>query len=306
VTAVVPPEMIPPELVPAGMAPAEAAPPEMPAATAATAELASRIRRHVVDMCAGGEGGHLGGSLSIVDILTVLYFEVLRVDPARPADPGRDMFVLSKGHGAIALYATLAERGFLPVAELAGYGRPGSRLLGHPVRAVPGIELPTGSLGHGLALGLGFALAARLAGRPQRTFVVTGDGELQEGSCWEAAGCAAALGADQLVAIVDRNGLQLTGATEAISPLEPLADRWRAFGWSVREADGHDHASLAAALSDVPWQPGRPSVLIAATQKGYPIPFLAGRPASHYATLNERQHGRALAALGAFDRGRRP
>jgi transketolase len=265
-------------------------------------EVANRIRGHVIDMCAGGEGGHLGGSLSIVDILTVLYFGVLRVDPARRDDPGRDMFVLSKGHGAIALYATLAERGFLPVDELAAYGKPGSRLLGHPVRAVPGVEMPTGSLGHGLALGLGFALAARLAGSSRRTFVVTGDGELQEGACWEAAGCAAALGADQLVVIVDRNGMQLTGATEAISPLEPLADRWAAFGWSVREADGHDHGALAAALGSAPWQPGRPSVLIASTQKGYGISFLTGQAASHYATLSERQHTRARAALAAFER----
>jgi transketolase len=265
-------------------------------------ETAGRIRGHIIDMCAGGEGGHLGGSLSIVDILTVLYFGVLRTDPALPGDPDRDRFVLSKGHGAIALYATLAERGFLPVAELADYGRPGSRLMGHPVAAVPGVELPTGSLGHGLALGLGFALAARLAGQQRRSFVVTGDGELQEGACWEAASCAAGLAADRLVVIVDRNGLQLTGPTEAICPVEPLAARWRAFGWSVAEADGHDHRALAAALSTAPWEPGRPSVLIARTQKAYGLPFLAGQPASHYATLSERQHRQARAALAAFGR----
>ncbi len=173
-------------------------------------EIADRIRMHVVDMCAGHEGGHLGGSMSVVDILTVLYFGIMRVDPAEPGHPDRDIFVLSKGHGALALYATLAERGFLPVAELAEYGQPGSRLTGHPLPTVPGVEMPTGSLGHGLALGLGFALASRLraagSGPPAgaRTFVVTGDGELQEGSCWEAASCAAAQRADRLVAIVDR------------------------------------------------------------------------------------------------------
>lgn len=268
--------------------------------TAHLTDVAARIRRHVVEMCAGGEGGHLGGSMSVADILAALYFAVMRVDPGRPDWPDRDVFVLSKGHGALALYAALAERGFLETGELETYGRPGSRLMGHPVRAVPGVEMPTGSLGHGLALGLGFALAGRLAGSTRRTFVVTGDGELQEGSCWEAAGCAAAMRADRLVAIVDRNGLQLTGRTEEISPLEPLAGRWRAFGWSVREADGHDPAALAAALSAAPWEPGRPSVLLARTEKGHGIPFIAGRPACHYVKLDERLLTRTRAALAAF------
>lgn len=270
------------------------------AGTARLTDAAARIRRHVVEMCAGEEGGHLGGSMSVADILAALYFAVLRVDPDRPDWPDRDVFVLSKGHGALALYAALAERGFLEPGELETYGRPDSRLMGHPVRAVPGVEMPTGSLGHGLALGLGFALSGRLAGSTRRTFVVTGDGELQEGSCWEAAGCAAALGADRLVAIVDRNGLQLTGRTEDISPLEPLADRWRAFGWSVREADGHDPAALAAALGAAPWEPGRPSVLLARTEKGHGIPFIAGRPACHYARLEGRLLTRTRAALAAF------
>jgi transketolase len=267
-------------------------------------EIADRIRGHVVDMCGSAEGGHLGGSLSVVDILTVLYFAVLRTSPADQDNPDRDIFVLSKGHAALALYATLAERGFLPVPELATFGAPGSRLMGHPVREVPGVEMPTGSLGHGLALGLGFALAARLAGSKRRTFVVTGDGELQEGACWEAASCAAAQRADSLVAIVDANGLQLGGRTDDISPLEPLADRWRAFGWSVREADGHDQAQLTAALATAPWQPGQPSVLIARTEKGHGIGFLAGLPACHYATLSERQRLRARAALAALARRR--
>ncbi|RCG32131.1 transketolase [Sphaerisporangium album] len=265
-------------------------------------ETALRIRRHIVDMCAGPEGGHLGGSLSSADILTVLYFSVLRCDPAAPDDPGRDVFLLSKGHGAIGLYATLAERGYLPVAELATYARPGGRLMGHPVRAVPGVEMPTGSLGHGLALGLGFALSARLAGRANRAFVLLGDGELQEGSCWESAIAAAAQGADNLVAIVDRNGLQLTGATEQISPLEPMAARWRAFNWAVREVDGHDHEALREALASAPWEPGRPSVVVASTVKGQGLAMVAGKAHSHYATLSERMHARAVRALRAGDR----
>lgn len=261
--------------------------------------VATRIRSHVVDMCAGPEGGHLGGAFSAVEVLTALYFSVLNVDPRRLDDPDRDRFLLSKGHAAIGLYATLAERGFFPVEELAGYGRPGSRLMGHPVRAVPGVELPTGSLGHGLALACGFALAARQAGRDARSFVLMGDGELQEGSVWEAAIAAASLRLDRLVAVVDRNGLQLTGPAERIAPMESLADRWRAFGWSVRDVDGHDVAGLVEHLDAAPWEPGKPSVLIARTVKGHGLPFLAGRPASHYVTLSERNHARAMAALRA-------
>ncbi|MFD1659645.1 transketolase [Streptomyces caeni] len=259
--------------------------------------VAARIRSHVVDMCAGPEGGHLGGAFSCADVLAALYFSVLNVDPLRPDDPDRDRFLLSKGHAAVGLYATLAERGFFPVEELAGYGRPGSRLMGHPVRAVPGVELPTGSLGHGLALGCGFALAARYAGRDARTFVLLGDGELQEGSVWEAAIAAASLRLDRLVAVVDRNGLQLTGSTDGIAPMEPLADRWRSFGWAVRDVDGHDPDRLAGHLGAAPWEPGKPSVLIARTVKGHGLPFLAGRSASHYVTLSPRNHARAVRAL---------
>lgn len=263
--------------------------------------VATRIRTHVVDMCAGPEGGHLGGAFSCADVLAALYFSVLNVDPRRPNDPDRDRFLLSKGHAAIGLYATLAERGFFPVEELAGYGQPGSRLMGHPVRAVPGVELPTGSLGHGLALGCGFALAARYAGSASRSFVLLGDGELQEGSVWEAAIAAASLRLDRLVAVVDRNGLQLTGATERIAPMEPLADRWRSFGWAVRDVDGHDADELAGHLAAAPWEPGKPSVLIARTVKGHGISFLAGRAASHYVKLSPRNHARAIAALRTTD-----
>ncbi|MFI8962673.1 transketolase [Streptomyces sp. NPDC053493] len=266
--------------------------------------VAARIRSHVVDMCAGPEGGHLGGAFSCTEVLTALYFSVMDVDPRRPDDPDRDRFLLSKGHAAVGLYATLAERGFFPVEELAGYGRPGSRLMGHPVRAVPGVELPTGSLGHGLALACGFALANRYAGRAARSFVLLGDGELQEGSVWEAAIAAASLRLDRLVAVVDRNGLQLTGATDGIAPMEPLADRWRSFGWAVREVDGHDVNEVADHLAAAPWEPGKPSVLIARTVKGQGLPFLAGRAASHYVTLSPRNHARAMAALRPKDEDR--
>jgi transketolase len=265
-----------------------------------TAELSGqtdRIREHIVAMCTGVEGGHLGGSLSLVEILTSLYFAVLNVDPRRADDPERDIFILSKGHGALALYATLAERGFFDPAELAGFGAWGSRLMAHPVRAVPGVEMPTGSLGHGLALGAGFALAARLDRRPRRSFVVLGDGELQEGSVWETAMGAAALSLDNLVAIVDRNGLQITGDTERVCPLEPLADRWRSFGWSVYERPGHDLDALVPTLADAPWEPGRPSVLIAHTVKGAGVPFAAGLVQSHFLKVSPRQQARASVAI---------
>jgi transketolase len=256
-------------------------------------DLEHRIREHIVDMCAGPEGGHLGGSLSLVEILTTLYFDVLRIDPRNPDAPGRDILILSKGHGAIGLYAVLAERGFFPVEELRSYGRPGSRLMGHPVRAVPGVEMPTGSLGHGLALANGFALADR----DRRCFVVLGDGELQEGSVWEAAMSSCDLGLTNLTAIVDRNGLQITGPTEETVRLEPVAERWRAFGWAVRDVDGHDPRALREAFTTT--EPGRPTAVIAHTVKGRGLPFVEGRTESHYASLSERQHSRALAVLRA-------
>lgn len=268
----------------------------------ATAERAWRVREWVVEMCAQPEGGHLGGSMSLVEILVALYFGVARVEPAAPRAPDRDIVLLSKGHGAICLYAVLAERGFFPVEELRGYARPGSRLIGHPNAGVPGVEMPSGSLGHGLSLGVGFALAGRLDGLERRCFVVLGDGELQEGSVWEAAMAASSLGLDRLVAIVDRNGLQITGATEHVVSLEPLPDRWRSFGWAVREVDGHDLAALLAALGDLPAEPGRPTVLIARTDKGRGLPYVEGRRESHYARFGQRQRQRAMAVLRAQQR----
>ncbi|MGH3381144.1 MAG: transketolase [Actinoallomurus sp.] len=264
----------------------------------APVQVTDRIREHIVAMCAGPEGGHLGGSMSLVEILTTLYFDVLRVDPAHPDAKDRDILILSKGHGAIGLYAVLAERGFFPVEELATFGRPGSRLMGHPVRTVPGVEVATGSLGHGLPLANGFALADR----DRRCFVIVGDGELQEGSVWEAAMSTSGLGLDNVTVVVDRNGLQITGRTEDTVPLEPLADRWRAFGWAVREVDGHSEAELRAALTA--GVPGRPLVVIAHTVKGNGLPSVQGRVESHYARLGERQFARAMAVLRARARRR--
>lgn len=263
------------------------------------AERALRVRERVLEIGANPEGTHVGGSLSIADILTVLYFDVLDVYPDEPDRPERDHFVLSKGHASAALYAVLSQRGFFPEEECDTYGRPGSRLAGHPMRRLPGVEFPTGSLGHGLSLGVGLALAARLDGRPNRSFVLLGDGELDEGSVWEAAMSGAHFGLDNLVAIVDRNGWQITGRTEETMRLEPLADRWRAFGWEVAEVDGHDLDALRAAFHSVPFAPGRPSLVIARTTKGRGVRLFENRKKSHYVTLTAQLYERAVAGLRA-------
>ncbi|WP_442817409.1 transketolase [Streptomyces sp. NBC_01216] len=255
-------------------------------------------------MCAGPEGGHLGGSMSLVEILSVLYFRVMRHDPRFPGLPERDVLLLSKGHGGIALFATLCEAGYFPAEVLDEYARPGSHFMAHPHPEIPGVEIASGSLGHGLALGVGYALANRLDGSDRRSFVVMGDGELQEGSVWEAASVASAHRLNSLTAIVDRNGLQITGGTESVNSLEPLADRWRAFGWRVLEADGHDTEELTRALT-LPADPQAPTVIIAHTVKGKGVPFVEGQARSHYARLNGRQHLRALNAVRASTGGER-
>lgn len=267
-----------------------------PGPTADPTEATGRIREHIVDMCAGPEGGHLGGSMSLVEVLSTLYLRVLRIDPRFPQAPDRDILLLSKGHGGIGLYATLCEAGFFAEERLAEYAQPGSPFMAHPHPEIPGVEMPSGSLGHGLALGVGFALAHRLEGGDRRCFVVMGDGELEEGSVWEAAAVAGNHGLDRLTAIIDRNGLQITGGTESVGGLEPLADRWRAFGWHVHEVDGHDMDALARVLTAPPVA-HRPTLVLAHTVKGKGIPFVEGQTRSHYARLGERQQRRAHAAL---------
>ncbi|MFI5496372.1 transketolase [Actinoplanes sp. NPDC051859] len=263
------------------------------------AEKAYRVRERVLRMGTSPHGAHLGGSLSLAEILTVLYAEVLRVSPADPQHPDRDRFVLSKGHASAALYATLAEHGFLDPAELETYALPGGRLAGHPLRRVPGVEFPTGSLGHGLSLGAGVALAARCTGRDLRAFVLLGDGELQEGSVWEAAMSAGHHRLNNLIAIVDRNKLQITGDTEDTLALEPLADRWRAFGWAVAEVDGHDLSALRETFGALPDPGGRPTVVIAHTVKGRGVPLFEGQKKAHAVQLSPRLYQRALAGLRA-------
>lgn len=264
-------------------------------------ERAIRVRERIIEMCASGTGGHLGGSMSLVEILLVLYFDVLRTDPAAPAGPARDLLLLSKGHGVLCLYAVLAERGFLPAASLADYGEPGGKFMAHPNPALPGVEMPSGALGHGLPIGVGAALDAQLSGSDRRVVVVLGDGELQEGSVWEAAMSASSLKLSGLTAVVDRNRLQITGTTESVIGLEPLDERWRAFGWTVRAVDGHDQAQLREALT-MPPESDRPTVVLAHTTKGRGLPYVEGRVVSHFAKLGERERRRALAAVRAGSR----
>jgi transketolase len=261
------------------------------------AAIAHRVRQHILAMGASREGAHIGGSLSAADVLTVLYFDVLRVCADEPRWPERDYFILSKGHAAAALYACLAEAGFFPIDELRSYVADGSRLAAHPLRCVPGVELPTGSLGHGLSLAVGLALAAKRDARPNRAYVLLGDGELQEGSVWEGAMAAAHYQLDNLVAVVDRNGLQINGPTEAAMRVEPLADRWRSFGWRVASVDGHDRGALRTAFAEAARVAGQPFVIIASTVKGRGVAFLEGRHRSHHVVLTAELYARARRAL---------
>lgn len=240
------------------------------------------LRLRIVDSLEGGRRGHVGASLSIVELLRVLYDDVLDVRPHEPRWPERDRFILSKGHGCLTQYALLADKGFFSPDELLRQCTPGALLGGHPDTHVPGVEASTGALGHGLAIGVGFALAARMAGRTSRTFVVMGDGEIDEGSVWEAALSAAKHKLSSLTAIVDYNKLQSYGAVSDVLPLEPLADKWTAFGFAVREVDGHDVAALRALFAQLPFASDKPSLVIAHTIKGRGIPFAEGDPLWHH------------------------
>ena len=259
---------------------------------------ANQIRQAVMTTLHAAGGGHVGASLSAADILTALYFDVLRLDPSNPAWEDRDRFVLSKGHACAALCPVLAEAGFFPADKLSTFNQLDSPFGVHPdMLKIPGTDMSTGALGHGLAVGLGMALGARIHGKSYRTFVLLGDGELCEGSVWESAMAAAHYHADNLTAIVDRNKLMLDGPTEQVLGLEPLAEKWWAFGWEVREIDGHDLGALVDTLSSVPFERGKPSVVIAETVKGKGLPFAEGRQDWHYHDVDREVLERALAVL---------
>jgi transketolase len=261
---------------------------------------AQLIRGDIIRMLAEAGSGHPGGSLSSVEIVTALYFNVLRIKPEEPGWPDRDRFILSKGHAAPLLYAALAERGFIPREELLTLRKLGARLQGHPARGmVPGVEASTGSLGQGLSMGLGIALAGRLDQRDYRVYVLLGDGECQEGQVWEAAMAAAHYRTGNLTAILDYNGLQIDGPIkEVMSPL-PFPDKWRSFGWAVREVDGHDFQDLLAAFD---WAAGikdRPSMIIANTVKGKGVSYMENEVGWHGKAPDKEQAAQALEEIGA-------
>ena len=267
--------------------------------TNSTPELARRIRRHVLRMVHKAHASHVGTCLSMSDILAVLYSGVMKVDPQRPDLPDRDRLVLSKGHGGAGLYAVLAESGFFPLEWLDQYCEDDSKLAGHiSHHGVPGVEASTGSLGHGLSLGCGMALAAKRAKSSFRAFVILSDGECDEGSIWEAALFAPHHGLDNLVAIVDYNKIQSFGSVKEVLDLEPMADKWKAFRWGVREVDGHDHGQLAQAFDGLPFETGKPSVIIAHTVKGKGVSFMEGQLAWHYKSPSDEQLATALAEIG--------
>jgi transketolase len=260
---------------------------------AALRRRATALRRHVVSIAAE-QFCHLGGSLSCADLMAALFFDMLQLEdtPARR----RDRFLLSKGHAVHVYHACLVELGKLDATELPQSGRIGSRLGGHPTRKAPGVEFATGSLGHALSVAVGIALAEQLDASPSRTVVMLGDGELQEGTVWEAALCAPRFGLERLLAIVDSNGFQSAGAVADVLPVEPLADKWRAFRWNVREIDGHDMAAVVDALRAPPAAHG-PTVIIARTVKGKGVPGVEGTARAHYTSLSAEEAQRAYTAL---------
>ncbi len=250
-----------------------------------------------VQMVHRARSSHIGSALSIADLLAVLYGGRLRVDPTRPAWEGRDRMVLSKGHACVALYAALAERGYFPVEWLDTFYQNGTLLAGHATAGTPGIDVSTGSLGHGLSIACGMALAGRRAGADYRVFTVLSDGECDEGSTWEAVLFAPHHRLDNLVAIVDYNKIQSLGRVEDVLNLDPLADKWRAFGWAVREIDGHDLAKIDAAMDTLPLQAHRPTCLIAHTVKGKGVSFMENRLAWHYRPPEDDELALALEEL---------
>jgi len=261
-------------------------------------EMAKRLRRHVVSMTATAGSGHPGGSLSAADIITTLYFKVMRHNPKNPQWAHRDRFILSKGHAAPVLYAALAESGYLPVPELSTLRKLDSRLQGHTDRNLtPGVEMSAGSLGMGLSFGIGVALAARLDGRNYRTYVLLSDGECDEGQTWEAALSAAHFKLDNLTAIVDCNRIQLSGWTRDIMNLEPLNQKWQAFGWHTIDIDGHDFNQILAAFDEARTRESTPTAIIAHTVKGKGVSFMENNVKFHGKAPTPEEAEKALKEL---------
>ena len=267
-------------------------------------EIARRIRCRTVRTISEAGVGHVGGCLSEADILTALYFHVMKLDPQRPDWDDRDRFVLSKGHGAVGLYSTLAERGYFSPELLKTFGRINSAFQVHPdMHMVPGIEISTGALAQGLSAALGIALAARLDGKAFHVYCLIGDGESQEGQIWEAAQTAAHYKADNLTVILDYNGVQLLGPVSEIMEIAPVADKWRSFNWAVMEIDGHDVRQIITALEFAEEIKTRPFIVIAHTIKGKGVSYMEGKAAWHGKPPNEEQLAQAVVDLGCDEVG---
>ena len=261
-------------------------------------ERAKVIRRHVVRMLARAGSGHPGSSLSTVDLLVALFYNKLKHNPQQPAWPDRDRFVLSKGHGCPALYAVLSEMGYFGIDKLDTLRQFGSILQGHPcMKTTPGIEISGGSLGQGLSVGLGIALAAKLDKKDYRTYVMLGDGEIEEGQVWEAAMAASHYKADNLCAIIDQNGLQIDGFIHEIMSSYPIPDKWRGFGWHVIEINGHDYKAISSAYDEAEKIKGRPTVIVAKTIKGKGVSFMENQVDWHGKAPSKEEAERALAEL---------
>jgi transketolase len=260
---------------------------------------ARTLRRRLVTTSAEAKIPHLGSCLSCVELLVQLYWRELRIDPQAPEDPDRDRFLLSKGHGAPILFQVLAERGFFPLSELENFGKSGSVFHEHPPKPgyIPGVEAATGSLGHGLPMALGMALAARVQQRPTRCYALMSDGECNEGSIWEAAMLAASQKVHTLTAIIDFNKWQATGRSQEVLALDPLAQKWEAFGWHAQEIDGHDFAAIEQALTAARSETDRPSVIVAHTVKGKGVSFMEDDNNWHYRTPNPEELAAALSEL---------
>jgi len=259
---------------------------------------AKEIRRNIVKMIAQAKAAHIGGALSVVDILTVLYFKILKVKPKDPNWPNRDRLIFSKGHAATALYSTLVQKGFASKNCLKNYYGNNTKLAGHPVRGcMPGVEVSTGSLGHGLPIGLGMAMSDKYDKKLSRTFVILSEGDCDEGSNWEAAMMASQLKLDNIVAIVDYNKIQAMGRVKEVMDLEPFREKWQSFGWNVKEIDGHDFKQIEKSLTKIPFKKNKPSAIIAHTVKGKGVSFMEDSLAWHYAYPDEDQLKQALEEL---------
>jgi transketolase len=260
---------------------------------------AAQIRMDLLTIIHRAKTGHTGGSLSNTDILTALYYRVMRVDPRNPKWPERDRFIASKGHSVESLWCILADLGFFPQEELLTYSQFGTRLIGHPNNKVPGIEMNTGALGHGLAISVGMALAGKRDGKAYRVFCLMGDGEQAEGSVWEAAMAGAHYKLDNLIGIIDRNRLQISGSTEEVMGLEPLADRWSAFGWKVVSVDGNDMSELVRVLETRPAAEGQPTLVLANTVKGKGVSFAENVPSWHHHVPSDAELKQAMGELAS-------